>query len=53
MHYYVVCRRYDFQHVGGDLEQFIQAQNGKLLSETTILTMFIQLCLGLQEVHAK
>ena len=53
MYCYGVCRRYLVVHVGGDLEEFLQAQEGKNLSEQIVLSMFSQLCLGLQEVHAK
>lgn len=40
-------------HKGGDLEEFIRAQNNKPLGEAVILGMFVQICLGLQEVHAR
>ena len=53
MYCYGVCIRYLALDVGGDLEEFIQAQEGKNLSEQVVLSMFSQLCLGLQEVHAK
>ncbi|KAL4859894.1 26S proteasome non-ATPase regulatory subunit 13 A [Chlorella vulgaris] len=37
----------------GDLEQFLRAQGGNLLSEEQILLIFVQLCLALQAVHSK
>lgn len=52
MYCYGVCIRYLALYVGGDLEEFLQAQEGKNLSEQVVLSMFSQLCLGLQEVHA-
>jgi len=37
----------------GDLESYIQRQNGKALSENIIWKMFIQICLGLYYLHQK
>jgi len=53
MHRNVVRLRYFGIHSGGDLEQLIEAQNGKLMSEQIVLNILIQICFGLQEVHSK
>ena len=36
---------------GGDLRGFIDEQNGVLLDENIILSLFIQLCLALKHIH--
>ena len=38
---------------GGDLEEFLKGQNGKLMAEGVILQLFAQMCLGMLEVHDK
>ena len=36
---------------GGDLQQFIKKQSGKLLDEDQIWRFFIEMCLGLNYLH--
>ena len=37
----------------GDLEKMLKARGGELLPEGQLMMKFVQLCLGLQQVHAK
>ncbi len=37
----------------GDLETYIKRQNGKAFTDNFIWKVFIQICLGLQYLHAK
>ncbi|PRW58940.1 serine threonine- kinase Nek1 isoform X5 [Chlorella sorokiniana] len=37
----------------GDLEKMLKARGGELLPEGQLMMKFVQLCLGLQHVHAK
>ena len=37
--------------IGGDLDQRIKDQQGRLLSQKQILDWFIQICLGLKYIH--
>jgi NIMA (never in mitosis gene a)-related kinase len=36
---------------GGDLEGYLKARHGRLLSESETLSMFVQMCLGLKHIH--
>lgn len=38
---------------GGDLGQYLEKQKGRLLDERTIWDFFIQICLGIQYLHAR
>ena len=37
----------------GDLERWLRARSGVLLSEDEVMLKFVQLCLALQHVHSK
>lgn len=36
---------------GGDLEKFLKARNGQLLSEDKVLHVFIQISLAIKHIH--
>lgn len=36
---------------GGDLDKFIKKRNGRLMSESEVLQLFVQISLGLKHVH--
>ena len=53
MHRDGIRRWYYTSYLGGDLEEFLNNQEGKLLTEQVVLSLFSQMCLGLQDIHEK
>lgn len=37
--------------LGGDLEQFMKRRKGKLMSETEVLQLFVQIALAIKHTH--